>query len=228
MNLLKTTTAALTLFAAAATANAIPVQYHFAGVFDEETSNAPIGPGDYLFNTSSTFTGEFMYDAAAIGTVNGDDSLIKAIYPTAVSLLIGSVDGHLFGSAADVTLFTQSCVGACPPPVTLSMSISPTDPNPLGFTIGNFKLEGWQVLLYSTLTDTNLPQPLGKDETATLFLIFSDNQDNQRSVTFTLTEVTPVTPVPLPASGLLLGGGLAGLALKNLRRLRKNRESASA
>ena len=223
MNLFKTTTAALTLFAAAATANAIPVQYHFAGVFDEETSNAPIEPGDYLFNSSSTFTGEFMYDSAAVGTINGDDSLIKAIYPTAVSLLIGSADGHLFGSAADVTMFTQTCVGSCPPPTTLSMSIKPADTNPLGFSIGDFKLVDWQVLLYSSLTSPDLPQPLGKDDTATLFLIFEDSLENQRSVTFSLTEVAPV---PLPASGLLLGGSLAGLALNNLRRLRKNRACA--
>jgi len=219
VNALKSITAALALSAAAATANAAAVQYHFAGVFDEETSNFPIAPGGYLFNAASTFTGEFMYDSGATGTLFGDDNFVKAIYQTAVSLLIGSVDGHLFGSAADVTVMSKTCVGACTPPVFLTMNIAPEGTNPLGFSLGGYTLSQWSLQLYSTLTSPDLPQPLGHDDTANLTLTLVNGLDEERSVVFRITDVSPaVSQVPLPGADLLFGASLAGLVVHRLRR----------
>jgi hypothetical protein len=234
----KNITAALTLVAAATTAQAGIIQYQFSGTYVGESNvdQSVVAANDYLFGAGTLLASTFFYDnsAAAIAT-NVQDSgglatfgLFSA-YDGAISAVEGSVEGYGFNSVSGITLVANSNPGDTTYLDGVFNLIGSVNADGLqagtgfqGFALGDYTLQG--VNFFRTGDANYLPSQALPDTLsnsiygAGAYLTFADTQHNVRMVQFS----GAIAEVPEPASGVLLGSGLIGLILSRRKRFHKS------
>lgn len=210
------------LSAPAHVAHATPVIYSFT------TGDQPFQPsGTPIFGIGTSVSGTFTYDTTV--AASGTDPNGSTIYAGSITNLVGSVGGNGFSDPSGQTKVGNEVIvsGFSMPVDLLVLSAEPvvagtTTPEDLkGFTAGGLDLVNVRLFWNETLlgapdflTSQDLPSALPTFE-GRLSLDFIDPTNPSGPATFVFFDglFVQAASVPEPTSALLVGGGLALVAM---------------
>jgi len=219
-------------------AHAEVIPYQFSGIHNNEqtmdlSSNAPliseaVSESDFLFAADSTISAQFFYDIG--NTIRWQENLDmgSTLGPASLWVYTSSAIGGDAGNTTAMTVTFGSTTLAARNQYVLiadaatgstAYDMFSSNLLPDAFHLGDYSLIGMQMVIIGNndwLPSQDLPGELSGGLQAIVGLNFS-NSSQQRDVYFYGT----LEPVPLPASGLLFGASLGGLAFRARQKLMK-------
>lgn len=218
--------AAIALTAVAGSSQAALVTYQITGThLSESQNNAPVDT--YLFSDGTTINLNFAYDNSTPAYFS--DQIVTGLeafghvssYANNISNISGSVASYAFSADTGSTLVGNADAGG-PGFLDGVFNVFGTiNGAPVGIGFSGFETNGYTLIasrvfsigLADYLDSQAMPNTLTNGPPVSqIDLIFADTNQNERITSFTITNLTPVSSVPIPAAAWLMGSSLLGLA----------------